>query len=193
MNIKNYSLNFDKAPVMAREGDKMWLGVLESGVAKLRQVSTFNTKQIFFDIETNFTEIKRILVSGSYVYLALDDDEYIGARYNKTNPLSSYNYLAIPSGVNEGAVDLTLDGSNLFLLTPGNASGENAKVIKFVGTSFDETIDLSVGNPIVQATSITVDGSNNLWVVTYESPARLVKIYEGTGGIYTYESQDILS
>jgi hypothetical protein len=97
----------------------------------------------------------------------------------------------IPAGINEFPIDIAVNSNNFYILTPGTASGENAKILKYSTAStpvLQATIDLTTIN---NARSIEVDDSGNLWVVTYESPAKLIKAYQVSGSLYAYTSWDM--
>ena len=173
---------------IVRDGNYLWVAYKNTSACRLKKVSIFDPSLIYYDIAVNVDEITRLKIDGSYLYLSIDDDTYIAARYSRTNPLGSYNFISIPSGINEKSVDLAIhsNGSDWFLLTPGELSGENAKVINISSVTFQETIDLTT---IFNAKSMTIDENDNLWAVTDESPAKLVKIYDDGG--YTYNSWNI--
>jgi len=167
----------------------LWLAFSQdvNGNCVLKKVSAFQPDQVFFSLEIAVNEITAMQISGSYIYLAYDDDSLIGARYSTSSPLTSSIDFSIPSGITEAPVDLVIDNSTLFYLIPGNVSGTNSKVVEFTLTgTFVETIDLvKSGNIVTNASSIAVDTNSNLWLVTYTSPATLVRVYE-TGGFWDF-------
>lgn len=149
-----------------------------SGNCALQKVSAHNPLQIYFNIDLNVTEIKRLYINSTNLYVALDDVTYFAKIYSVTNPLSSVTDVAIPSGITEAPIDIVV-GDNLYFLLPGNLSGTNAKICVFstVGV-FSETIDLTGIN---QVSSFTIDANNNLWLVTNTNPAKLIRVYDDSG------------
>ena len=156
----------------------------------LKRVSAFNPNQLYYSIEIEVDEIKKLTISGDYIYCAYEDSALIGARYSTSNPLTTSTDFSIPSGITEAPVDVLVSNSDLWYLIPGTATGENAKLIKFSTTgTYDETIDLSeTGNIITNAVSLTEDtGTGDLYIVTNNSPSELVRVYQTTGGSYEWE------
>lgn len=178
------------AQVVDDTNQYLWLAFSQNGDGNcvFKRVSAFDPSQVFFSIEVAVNEITAMKISGSYIYLAYDDSTSIGAMYSIVNPLSSSLNFTKPVGLTESPVDLGIDGSDVFFLLPGNTSGNNAKVVKFsIYGIFDQTIDLLQGLDIVlNANTMAIDGSNNIWIGTYTTPASLVRVYDTGGGVYTF-------
>ncbi|MGD2071903.1 MAG: hypothetical protein PVG65_00230, partial [Candidatus Thorarchaeota archaeon] len=154
------------------------------GNCAFKKASANNPLQIYFDIDIAVTQINALYVASSYVYLAFNDATYIGARYSLTNPLSTSTDFNLPGGITEAPVDVLANGSDLFYLIPGNTSGLNAKIVKMSTSGvYDQTIDLST---ITNAVSFTMDDNGDIWVVTDTSPAQYIRVYEQSGGVWTY-------
>ena len=186
--IRNY--NFSENQITAFAVDSagyLWIAFAQdaSGNCAFQKVSVNNPLQKYYDIDISVDEIKKISVSGSYVYLAYNDTTYIGARYSLLNPLTTYTNFSLPAGITEAPIDVLINGNDLFYLIPGESSGQNAKIVVFNTSGiFDQIIDLST---VTNAKSITIDsGSGDLWVVTNSSPANYVRVYEQSGGNWTY-------
>lgn len=171
---------------IVRDGNYLWIAYKNATSCQLKKVSIFDPGLVSYNIEITVDEITRMKVSGNYIYLAVDDATYIGIRLKTSNPWGDWRNVSIPSGINEKSVDVAITGSDWFLITPGELSGENAKVIKITNYTFQETIDLAT---IRNVSSMTIDSNDDLWAVTYESNAKLVKIYDDGG--YTYSSWNI--
>lgn len=155
-----------------------------SNICHLKKVSVYNPLQIYFDLELEVDEIKKLYISGTAIYLALDDSSYIGYKYSLTNPLSSYSALNLPAGITEAPVDLIISGSYIYYLIPGISSGTNTKIVKTTTSgTFVETIDLST---IHNAYSFVMDDNEDFWIATYESPTTIARVYQTSGGSYTY-------
>lgn len=163
----------------------LWLGFsLNNGVCKLKKVSAMKPTQTYFDIDLSVTEIKKIISSGNYVYSVFDDSSLICTRFSKTNPITSTTDFAIPSGINESPIDALVSGSNIYFLTPGNISGENAKIVKFTTSgSYVETINLST---VSNAKAFVISDVGEFWVITYASPSSYIRVYQLSGGAWTY-------
>jgi len=186
--IKNY--NFDESAINSfivdeTSGEFLWISFSQdaSGNCALQKVSAHNPLQKYFDIDIAVDEITRMYISSSYIYLAYDDDTYIGARYSLANPLTTYTNFSLPVGITEAPIDVLVNGSYVFYLIPGNTSGTNAKIVVLTTSgTYSETIDLST---ITNAIAFSVDDSDNIWVLTNESPSKLVRVYDDGGYTYT--------
>ncbi|MHA2013370.1 MAG: two-component regulator propeller domain-containing protein [Candidatus Helarchaeota archaeon] len=186
--IRNY--NFSENQITAFAVDSagyLWIAFAQdaNGNCAFQKVSANNPLQKYYDIDISVDEIKKISVSGSYVYLAYDDATYIGTKYSLLNPLTTYTNFSLPAGITEAPIDVLINGSDLFYLIPGESSGLNAKVVKMSTAGvFDQTIDLAT---VTNAKSITIDsGSGDLWVCTNTDPSTYVRVYQQSGGNWTY-------
>lgn len=195
MRIRNFEYDRTEITASLITGNYLWLAFEGSGGScTLLKVSAFNPEQVFYTITVPVDKINKIKLSGDYIYLAVEDDTYIGAVYKITNPLTVYYYLTQPSGlVEQKSYDIVKATSNIFVLIPGELSGENAKVLRY-NTSYiyQETIDLiKSGDEIVNARTMDIDDNENLWIATYTNPAKLVRVYE-SGGSYEFKSWEIV-
>jgi hypothetical protein len=162
--------------VDTNNSEYLWVAFKQdaSGNCALKKVSANNPLQTYFDIDIATNEIMRLVVSGAYLYVALNDTTYFGQIYSVSNPLSSVTSITIPSGITEVPVDLLVD-SYLYFLLPGNLSGTNAKICVFSTAGvFSETIDLPGIN---NASAFTIDTNDNLWIVTNEDPVKLIRVW----------------
>ncbi|GAG55796.1 unnamed protein product [marine sediment metagenome] len=177
MNIRKYNFLETETMPLIRDSNYVWISFLGSGgLTKLRKVSAFNLYQTYFELNPPVDRIVKSKITGTKLYAAVQDGTYIAVYYSTSNPLSTYAYVSIPAGINEFPVDLAVDTDYFYLLTPGDATGENAKILKYTAAStpvLNKTIDLATIN---KARSIEIDPSDNLYVVTYESPAKFIKI-----------------
>lgn len=168
----------------------LWLAFSQNadGNCVFQKVSAFDPSQVFFSVEVAVDKITSMRISGTNIYFSYEDSVLIGARYSTSNPLLTSIDFTKPAGITEGAIDLGVDGSDVFFLLPGNTSGNNAKVVKFSTSGvFDQTIDLlSTGNIVLNAVTMAIDTSSNIWIGTNTAPASLVRVYDTGGGVYTF-------
>lgn len=174
------------AQAIDQTSNHLWMAFAQdgSGNCALKKVSVFDPTQTYYDIDIAVDEISKIIINGSYIYLAYNDTSLIGAIYNKNTPLSFSTNFSIPSGINENPVDILYYNSYIWYLIPGDISGQNTKIVKLtIGGTFVETIDLPT---ITNAKSFVVDSvTGDFWVVTYTSPAKLIRVYFDVTWQYT--------
>ena len=187
--IKNYNFSENEITTfIVQSAGFLWIAFAQDddGNCALQKVSQNNPLQVYFDIDIAVTEIKKLFILGSYIYLALDNTSYIGARYSLTVPQITSTNFTLPAGITEAPVDVLANGSDLFYLIPGDLSGTNAKIVKMSLTGiFDQTIDLAT---VTNAKSFTIDGNGDLWVVTNQSPLKYVRVYlDGTWQYTVFE------
>ena len=188
VQINKYT--YDESQISAfvvEEGNKdyLWIGfALNNGVCKFKKVSANKPDLIYFDIDLSVTAIVKIFGYASYMYMAVEDSTIMGRRFGKTNPIASPVDFDTPVGINESPVDLIKNGSYICFLTPGDTSGENAKIVRFTtaGVYYD-TIELTT---VTNAKAITVDDNGEFWVITYSAPSQYIRVYQMSGGTWTY-------
>jgi hypothetical protein len=124
-----------------------------------------NPDSIYFSLNVTVSEITNLLDDSTYIYFSCDSEVYCAGRISKINPLTTYKYVAVPAGIIEKTIDLVYDSTYIYLLTPGVASGTNAKIIKLNKTTlaYIETINLSDVN---NAAHIDIDVDGNLWILS---------------------------
>lgn len=197
MIVRRHSYTEGKITAIYKEaGNYLWIAYKNTSSCKLKKVSIFDPTSIYFNITVDVDEILEVNGIGTYIYLTVDDDTYIGARYFSSNPLATSSFITKPAGITEKSIDLTTDSTHVYLLLSGTASGTNAKILKYdhLTLALTTTYDLSLSgkDTIYNAKSITIDDSGNLWVVTYTSPSKLIKVWETSGGSYDYQSWTII-
>lgn len=174
----------------------LWIATVDaSNQIHLYMTSSFNPEVIYYDVDNIIGDsIQSIMIIGSYLYLALDSSQYIGLRVNRTSPIINQTYIDSPSGINEGSIDFVSDGTYIYFLTPGIASGEYSKVAK-IGLSslaYVETIDLSSsGDEVTDAKKIDIDDENNLWIVSQLTIPILTKVWLESGDVWIFVSYDL--
>lgn len=196
------SYGFDKtqvATIIADESGTAYLIIAfhknNSGICHLRRVSANDLTQLYSERDVEAESINKLWIEGSYVYVALDKSSVLGYRYYKYNLLGSTVTFTKPVSVVEEAIDVVVFNNSVYFLTPGNASGEPTKIIKMTLTgTLEEVIVLeeSGNSTINNAIGMTFDTTGNIWIVTGTDPAQLIRVYEGSGGIYTYTIHELI-
>lgn len=160
-----------------------------SNVCILKKQLAFEPSQTFFTVEVSVESINDLDINSSYLYTAYDDADLIGQRFLMTNPLTSVTDIDKPVGVTEEAVALGINGSDLWYLIPGEASGTNAKLIKYNTSGvFQETVDLvKSGSVVNNAKSFDFDSNGDIWIIAYTNPAEYIRVYELSGGGYDFQ------
>jgi len=182
--IRNY--NFDTTKVTAMLYDEsgfLWLAFAKNSddVCILQKVSANNPSQIYYEIELEVDEIKAFDILGTYLYVAVDDATYLGYRYSRTSPLTAVTAISKPVGITESPIAIDNDGTYVYFLFPGLISDIN--ILKYTtALVLNTTITLTGQN---NASSFVIDASNNIWVVTYESPSKLIRVYDDGGYTFT--------
>lgn len=164
----------------------LWVAFLGSNnECVLKKCSAFNPNFIYFTLTMTANEIFNLDDDSAYLFGAIDSGDYLGFRISKNTPLSGQQYIDIPVGINESAIDLVKVDDYIYFLIPGNLSGENAKivVINNPALSYNETIDLSKsGDIVLNARKIDIDYYGNLWVISETDPVKLTKVVPISGG-----------
>jgi len=177
--IKSYSYSETEVSFFLADttsGEFLWVFFKSDGTnCTIQKVSAHNPLQVYFDVEVSVDEIKKASISGSYIYIAVDDATLIGQRYSLSNPLNTPTNFDLPAGITEAPVDIIID-TNVYFLIPGDLSGTNAKILEFTtsGTYIQE-IDLTGVN---NATSFEMDENDEIRVITYTSPVQFVRVYD---------------
>jgi hypothetical protein len=178
----NYSDNKRVSAIHAQD-DFIWVGFeLDSGVCILEKQFGASPDQVYFTLNKSVSKIKKMTSDDTYLYVAYEDDSLLGEIISLTNPLSTFTQISIPSGISEFPVDVAIKGSNLWFLIPGDASGTNAKLLRYNTSGvLQETVDLDKsGLTITNARSLTLDNNDEIWLVTYQSPATVVRVFYTT-------------
>lgn len=174
----------------------LWMAFSQntSGNCIIEKQTAFQPTQTFFTIERAVESVVQMDLSTSFLYVIYDDATLFAERFSLTNPLTSSSQINIPSGINEVAVDVMFEGSNVWILTPGSASGENAKLLRYnTSLVLQETVDLTKsGATILNASSMASDSNGDIWVVTNTSPAQYVRVYALSGGGYDFTVYETL-
>ena len=156
----------------------------------IKKLYGFDLDQVFFSIDKSVDKIVDIDVDGTNVYLAYEDSTLLGEILDQGTPVATTTDISMPSGITitEFPVAIVVNGTDLYFLLPGSASSTNAKILKYnTDGIFQDEIDLTKsGATVTNATSLTVDANNDIWVVTNNSPAEYVRVQQLSGGIFDF-------
>ena len=198
-NFKHY--NFDKTKVTHQvidttNGEFAWIAFEQDddGICILRKVSAYDISQVYYEISLEVDKIVKLMVFGSFIYLAVEHDTIMGYKISLANPLSSQSTFARPGGIEENPKDLANDGTALWWLFPGIVSGEITTVVR---TNTSGTVQVTKvlsesGDEVREASSFLVIDVNNLWVTTYTDPSTLVRVHN-ISGTWFFEVYEITS
>lgn len=174
----------------------IWLAFAKnsSGKCIIEKETAFQPTQTFYTIERSVDEVKAIDLSSAYLYVIYDHATIFAERFSLSNPLTSATQINRPGGINESPVDVLYDGTNVWVLTPGSISGENAKLLRYDTTlTLQETVDLTKsGATVTDAISLASDSSGDIWVCTNTTPAQYVRVYSLSGGGYDFSIHDVV-
>lgn len=194
-NFKDTKLNLSLITAMAidtHNSNYLWVAYQKNalGVVLLQKVSALDPTQVYFNVYVPVDGITSIKVKNNLVFVACQHSTIFGYAYSNTNPLTSWTYINRPIGVIENPIDIGVGATNLYFLTPGNATGEVAKIINITqNNSYVETISIqATALQANNAKAITVDGSENCWVVTDANPSSLFRVYKVSGIWYFAET-----
>lgn len=165
------------------------------GSVILEKQSAFDPTQIFFSLEREAESILGMALNATQLFVSYagHTDDLLGERISVINPLTSTDEIVKPVGVTEDAVDVQMFDDEFYFLTPGVLSGSNAKLIHYEdGGDFIEVIDLTkTGLTITDAKSMAIDNNGDIWIVTYTSPATIVRVFQLSGGAWDFEETEI--
>lgn len=171
--------------------DFLWVAYEKnsSGKCIIQKKAFGDLSQSYFTIEREVDNIVEMGVNSPNLFVIYEDSTLFAEIFSKTNPLTTTTQISIPAGANENPVDLII-GDYFYVLTPGDISGENAKIFKYnLSGVLQNTIDLQQsGDTVVNAVSMEIDDVDDIYVVTNTNPAKLIRVSEQSGGGYTFES-----
>lgn len=155
-----------------------------SGNCAIQKVSAFEPSQVFFDFTREVNEIVAMDLNTSNLFVAYNDDSLLGEIISLNNPLTNTTEISIPAGISQIPVSVIVDGTDLWYLVPGTVSGTIAKLLLYNTSGIlQQTIELT---DINNADSMTIDNNSNIWIVTNTSPSSLIRVYQTSGGLYTF-------
>ena len=195
-SINRYT--YSRKQITAQKADNtnnfLWLAFAQnsSGICYIEKKAKFKPDQTYYSLQRSVDAISALDVDASNLYVSYDDSALLGEIISTTNPLTSFTQIS-KGEIAESPVDVAIDGSDLWFLLPGDLSGTNAQLLKYNTSGvLQETVDLSKsGLTIVNAKSMAVDDNNDIWIVTYENPVNLVRVFELSGGTYDFAVTEI--
>ena len=189
-------INNEQITALCVNGNFVWTAFAQNSdaVCILEKQFVSQPDQVFFSIEKTVNKILKIVGDNTNIYVAYQDDTLFGEIFSVLNPLTTTTEITIPSGITEYPVDIFVNGTDLFFLLPGSASGTNAQLIKYNTSGvFQEIIDLNQSGDIVtNAQSMTIDSLGDIWIVTNSSPANVIRVYELSGGGWAFTITEII-
>lgn len=175
--------------------DFLWVAFAQNtdGNCIIEKQAPFNPKQTYFSLERSVDKVTAITLDSSNIYVAYDDTSLLGEIISKTTPLSITTEIS-KGAIVESPIDVFINGSDLWFLLPGDASGTNAQLLKYNTSGvLQDTIDLNKSSAtVVNARSMTIDANGDIWIGTYTNPATIVRVFEISGGSYDFTVTDIV-
>ena len=149
--------------------------------------------QTYYSLNRAVTEINALALDSTKLYVSYTDSTLLGEIISKTNPLTS-TIKIYKGAIIESPVDVLVNGTDLWLLLPGNVSGTNAQLLRYnLSGVLQQTVDLNKSGSIVNnAKTMTIDENDDIWIGTYETPAKVVRVYEISGGLFDFEVDEQL-
>ena len=189
----------DDKQITAQKADNfanfLWIAFAKNSNGKciIEKNGKFSPKQVYYSLNREVNNVNAMDLDSSKLYVAYEDATLLGEIISKINPLTSVTTIS-KGAIVESPIDVLINGIDLWFLLPGIASGTNAKLLKYDTSGvLQETVDLNKsGNIVNNAKSMTIDSSDDIWIVTYENPSRLVRVYEMSGGVYDFAITEIV-
>ncbi len=196
--IRRFEYSSDKQ-ITAQIADEidnfLWVGFSQNsdGNCILEKQAKFFPTQTYFTLERAVDKIVNLDLDSSNIYTAYDDTTLLGEIISKNTPLSVATEI-LRGSIIEAPVDVKVNGSDLWFLFPGNASGTNAQLRKYDTSGvFQQTVDLIKSSLVVNnASTMTIDDNNDIWIGTFTNPATVVRVFEISGGLFDFEVTEII-
>ncbi len=197
-SIRRFNYSNDKqitSQIVDEIDDFIWIAFAKNsdGNCILEKEAKFFPTQTYFSIERSVDEIVAMDLDSSNIYVAYNDPTLLGEKISKISPLTNTTQISKDSFI-ESPVDIKVNSSDLWFLLPGNASGTNAKLLKY-NTSGVFQLEVNLINSfetINNAISMTIDDNNDIWIVTHTDPTILVRVFEISGGLFDFSTTQIL-
>lgn len=129
----------------------LWLAFAQGddGKCVIKKCAFGYPTQVYYSLNREVTEINELDLDVDNLYVAYNDATYLGEIISKSNPLTTT--VPISRGVIEEApIDVKVSDDYVWFLLPGNASGTNAKLLKYDTSGvLQQTVDLSKSGEIV--------------------------------------------
>lgn len=174
--------------------DYLWMAFAlnSDGYCIIEKNAKFQPTQTYYSLNKSVDAVVAMDCDATYLYAAYTDSSLLGEIISKTNPLTSTTEITNPQS--ESPVDVLINGTDLWFLLPGSASGTNAKLLRYNTSGvLQETVDLQEsGNIVNNASTMTVDANDDIWIATKETPSKIVRVYEISGGTHTFTIDETL-
>lgn len=175
--------------------DFLWVAFAQNSDGNcILEKEAFNfPTQTYFTLERAVTEIVAMDINSSDIFVAYNDPTLLGEKISKTNPLTSTTEI-LRGAIVEAPVDVKVDGSDVWYLLPGNASGTNAQLLRYNTSGLlQQTVDLAKSASIVtNAKTMAIDDNSDIWIGTFTDPATVVRVFAISGGLYDFEVTEII-
>ena len=153
----------------------------------IKKAAKGHPTQTYYSLTRAVTEINALALDSTKLYVSYTDSSLLGEIISKTNPLTSTIEI-LKGAIIESPVDVLVNGTDLWFLLPGNASGTNSQLLRYnLSGVLQQTVDLNkIGSVVNNASSFTIDGNGDLWLTTYTEPATIIRVFEISGGLFDF-------
>ncbi len=197
-SIRRFEYSNDKQ-ITSQKTDEftnfLWVAFAQNsdGNCIIEKQAKFFPTQNYFTLERAVDNVNQIDLDSTNIYTAYEDITLLGEIISKTNPLTSTTEIS-RGAIVESPVDIKVNGTDLWFLLPGNASGINAQLLKYDTSGiFQQTVDLINSSFIVNnAKSMVIDENDDIWIVTNTNPVKVVRVFEISGGLFDFEVTEIV-
>lgn len=183
-NFRNYQFNQSEVTAIAIDtygGQFLWIAFTQKdGTCRLQKVSAHDLTQVYFTLELEVDSINCMKVLDQLIYIGVTHATDAVYAYYISAPLSYVSiFTKSELSLTESPIAVTSTATYVYFLTPGSESGNEAQIVNFDNAgSTVETINLTESGLLVSnAVSVTIDASDNLWVVTSSNPAELYRVF----------------
>ncbi len=177
--------------VVDQDNEYVWIAFTQDsdGICHLKKVSATDFDQVYFDIEIEVDQIIDVKLDSDngYIYvLYRQPNTYVMTSYSLTNPLTDYTNYSKPYGI-PTPLEMTISAGTAYVLLADSSGGYGARILVFNSSGvYTETVLLDdllqSAETIYEVSSITSDADDNLWIVTYTNPVKLVRVWFASGG-----------
>jgi len=196
--IRRYEYSNDKqitAQISDNFNDFLWVAFAQNsnGNCVLEKQAKYHVTQTYFSLNRSVTKINALDIDSSKLYVSYEDSTLLGEIISKSNPLTSTTEISRGTIV-ESPIDIKINGTDLWYLLPGILSGTNAQLLKYSTSGvLQQTVDLAKSGSIVyNANTMTIDNNGDIWIASYETPAKIIRVFEISGGLYDFTIDETL-
>lgn len=168
----------------------VWIAFAQNsnGVCLLKKVSAYDLSQVYYTVSVPVTKINSMAVTNGYIFLAVTHATIFAMAYSLTNPLTTFTTINYPSGIVESPIQVLVNGTSVYFLTPGLSTHDATIVITSNALVYSSTIGLmESGMSFHSATAFTVNSTTgDFWVVASTTPVKLLRVYQIYGGSWNF-------